>query len=106
MATGRLGAVDLTAETNTTLYTAPSGFYSVANVNVCNRTNQAATIRIALSASGTPTDAEWVEYNAEIPARGILERTGLVVGAGQNIVAYSDTADVSAVAYGIEQEIL
>jgi hypothetical protein len=102
MATGRLGIADLAAVTNTTLYTVPTGYFTVATVSVCNRSNQIMTIRIAVSSTATPTASEWIEFDCEIYPKGVLERTGLVIGAGQNIVLYSSTANVSAVAFGIE----
>lgn len=102
MATGRLGIADLAAVTNTTLYTVPTGYFTVATVSVCNRSNQIMTIRVAVSSTATPTASEWIEFDCEIYPKGVLERTGLVIGAGQNIVLYSSTANVSAVAFGIE----
>ena len=36
MATGRLGVQDLTASTDTTVYTVPVGTYAVANVSITN----------------------------------------------------------------------
>ena len=102
MATGRLGIADLAAITNTTLYTVPTGYFTVATVSVCNRSNQIMAIRIAVSSTATPTASEWIEFDCEIYPKGVLERTGLVIGAGQNIVLYSSTANVSAVAFGIE----
>jgi hypothetical protein len=102
MATGRLGIADLAAVTNTTLYTVPTGYFTVATVSVVDRSNQSITIRMAVSGTATPTAAEWIEYDCEIYPKGVLERTGLVIGAGQNIVLYSSTANVGAVAFGIE----
>ena len=37
MATGRLGVADLSATTNTTIYTVPTDNFAVVTVNVCNR---------------------------------------------------------------------
>ena len=37
MATGRLGASDVSATTNTTVYTCPADTYAVVAVNICNR---------------------------------------------------------------------
>ena len=102
MATGILGTADLAATSNTTLYTVPSDTFTVANINMCNRTSSAVTVRIALAASGTPGDAEYIEFDTEIPAKGVLERTGIVLDAAKNIVVYSNTTSVNAVAYGIE----
>lgn len=102
MATGRIGAEDLTTATNTTLYTVPTDTFTVASVSICNRGNSAIAIRIAVSDDETPTDAEYIEYDAEILAKGVLERTGIVLDAAKNIVVYSSAENVSAVAFGIE----
>jgi hypothetical protein len=102
MATGRLGVTDLAATTNTTLYTCPSGFFAVASVTICNRNSTAVTVRLALTTSSTVTDNAYLEYNVTVPANSVLERTGLVLAAGQLIVVYSSSTLVDAVAYGIE----
>jgi hypothetical protein len=98
----RLGAADLAATTNTTLYTAPAATQAVATVSLCNRTASAQTVRLALAAADTPTDAEWLEYGYSIPANGVLERTGLAMDAGKKLVAYAGGTGISAVAYGME----
>jgi len=102
MATGRLGANDLTAATNTTVYTVPADTFSVVSLSICNRGNQAVAIRVAVSAAATPTAAEWIEYDTEVLGKGVLERTGIVMDAGRLLVVYSSAANVSAVAFGIE----
>jgi len=102
MATGRLGVTDLAATTNTTLYTCPPGYFSVASVTICNRNSTAVTVRLALTTSSTVTDNAYLEYGTTIPANSVLERTGLVLAAGQLIVVYSSSTLVDAVAYGIE----
>jgi len=103
MATGRLGTpADLAATTNTTVYTCPAGTFAVASISIANRNASTITVRVALAAADTPTDAEWIEYGSSIPANSVLERTGLVLDAGKKIVVYASTTGVSAVAYGIE----
>jgi hypothetical protein len=67
-----------------------------------NRGTGPANIRIAIASSATPADSEYVEYDVEIVAKGVLERTGLVLDAGKLIVVRSSATSVSAVAYGIE----
>jgi hypothetical protein len=102
MATGRLGTANLAAATPTVVYTVPVGTFTVATISICNRSNSAITTRMSISATSTPSADEWLEYDCEILPKGVLERTGLVMSAGQNLVVYSSTANVSAVAMGIE----
>lgn len=102
MATGRLGTADVSATTNTTIYTCPADTFAVATVSICNRGATSATVRLALASSGTPSAAEYLEYDTELVAKGVLERTGIVLDAGKNLVVYSNSASVTAIAMGIE----
>lgn len=102
MATGRLGIQDLAAATNTSLYTCPDNTFGVVTVSLCNRGGSSTTVRIAVADTATPLDSEFIEFDATVLAKGVLERTGIVVAAGQRIVVRSSAVGVSAVAYGIE----
>jgi hypothetical protein len=103
-ATGRLGTADLagTIGTTQTVYTCPTGYFAVVNVSVVNRTASPVTARVAIATSASPGLAEWIEYGITIPANSVLERTGLVLSAGQLLAVSSSTTGVNAVAYGIE----
>jgi hypothetical protein len=102
MATGRLGTADLAAATNTTLYTCPASTFTVATVSVCNRGSSTCTIQLAVASSATPSAAEYIEFDSSLSAKGVLERTGIVLDAGKLLVIRSSATSVSAVAYGIE----
>lgn len=102
MATGRLGAENLTAGTYTTLYTCPVDTFAAVSVSFCNRGNTATSLRLAIADLDEPTDAEFIEYDITIEAKGVLERTGLVLAADQKIVVRSSGVNTSAVAFGIE----
>lgn len=102
MATGRLAAEDLSAGTNTTAYTTPADTYTVASVSIMNRGTQPTVINLAIADLDTPTAGEYLEFETELLPKNVLERTGLVLGAGQKIVVRSSQANVSCVAFGIE----
>lgn len=108
MATGRFltpnasGSVQL-GTGNTTLYTVPTGYYSVFNVSLTNTSTSAVTIQLALASSTTPGTSDFIESNTTIAPKGVFERTGLVLQAGQNVVALASTGSVvNATVYGIE----
>jgi hypothetical protein len=102
MATGRLGIADLAAVTNTTVYTVPASTFTVATLSICNRSASAITVRVAIASAATPANSEFIEFDVQILAKGVLERTGIVMDAGKLLVVRSSSIDVSAVVYGIE----
>ena len=104
MASGILGQTAPSASTDTSVYTVPASTLSVVNINVLNRsTANPVDVRIALAASGTPTSSEYIEYDVTVPAKGVVERTGLALNAGKLIVVQCSTGDTSVSVYGLEQ---
>jgi hypothetical protein len=102
MATGRLAASDLSAATLTTVYECPADTYTVASISICNRGADATDISLAIADADTPINGEYIEFETNLLSKNVLERTGLVLSAGQKIVALSLEASVSAVVVGIE----
>lgn len=102
MATGRLGVSAISAATLTTVYTVPTGTYTVCNVSITNRNASAVRVRVAMATTATPNIQDYIEYDTVIVANGVFERTGLVMNANLQLVVYSDTANVNATVYGIE----
>jgi hypothetical protein len=102
MATGRLGTANLSAATNTTVYEVPEDTFAVVTLSVCNRGASPCTVQVAICDTATPGDDEYVEFDTALSAKGVLERTGLVLKATEKIVVRSSAVSVSAVVYGIE----
>lgn len=102
MSSGRLGKADLAANTDTDLYTVPAGTVTTANVSFCNRTGAPIRVRLAVR-SGALTNADYLEFDAEVPANGVLERTAIACEAGEIITARASAAGISAVARGFEE---
>ena len=106
MASGVLGQSALSATTLTTVYTVPASTLAVVNINIVNRSTSAtADVRVALAATATPGVSEYIEFDATIPARGVLERTGIALQATEKVVVYASTANCSANVYGLEQSV-
>ena len=105
MPTGRLGTANITTTADTTVYTVPASTFSVVTVNVVNRSSTTSVdIRIAVASSATPSLAEYIEYDADVVASGVLERTGIVMDSGKLLVVSTPTVTpaLSVVVMGIE----
>jgi len=103
---GLLGKADLEADTNTDIYTVPADRIATVNISLCNRADTPHRVHIALSDHPTDTDvADYIEYDTSIPAHGILERTGIVLSAGERVVVWADDYLVSVRVHGfVENE--
>ena len=104
MASGRLGVAQLAANTDTVVYTVPSGKLASCNVAIVNRGTSAALVNVAFSSTTSPALSEYVEFQVKIPANGILERTAIVAGAGERVIVRSSTADCSVRVHGYEED--
>jgi hypothetical protein len=103
MANGIFEARALYADVNQAVYVNNNDGPAVVTINLCNQNHVSTATSIALSTSATsPTADEWIEYGAELQGKGVLERTGLILGAQQYVVVSSSRANVSAVSWGIE----
>jgi hypothetical protein len=90
---------------NQAVYTVPASNEAVCNIALCNRGGTAATFRLALSTSTSPTDAQWINYDEALPANGTFERTGVCLQAGKVIVLRSSNTDVSCSVWGSEKAV-
>ena len=81
MASGRLGAADLVAATDTGLYTVPASILTTLTVSLVNRNASAVKLRIAIidGALGALANEDYIEFDVDVAANGVLERTGIVM---------------------------
>ncbi len=104
MASGRLGAANLSATTVTDLYTVPASKLATVTLSLCNRNATSVTVRVGVSdTTVTQGDDEYIEYGAIIAGYGVLERTGIVLAATQILTVYASGTGVSAVCWGFEE---
>ena len=99
-----LGQSAPSATTNTTVYTVGSGKSAVVStIAVCNRSSTSASYRIAVSATGTPGNAEYIAYDAVVAGNDTAFITvGVTIEATKNIVVYTSAATVSFSIFGSE----
>lgn len=104
MATGRLAAVQTTAATLTTVYTVPANKVASCSINILNSSGAVASLTLLALATtaASPTIAEYIEMEAIMQPGDTLERTGIVLDAGKNIVIKTAAA-MSVVVYGYEE---
>ena len=105
MAIGYLGKTKLAASTNTAVYSVPAGKFTTANVAMCNIGDASAKIRLAIvdGAVAALAQEDYIEYGVNIPAGGVLERTGLTLSAGETVVAWADKNTIVVRVHGYEE---
>lgn len=106
----RLAALDLPAEDVTLVWTVPADRRAIVSLNLVNRTAARCTVRVAVTDGEAPAAADWIEYDTPIVAAGqpggsVLLRSGLVLGAGQQLHVRASAAGVGAVVYGVVEEV-
>ena len=103
MTSGKLGSADLTATTDTLLYTVPDSSLATLNIRVANRNSTAVAIRVAIGTGASPAVEDYIDYDLLVAANGVLEDSGIVCSAGEKVWAYSSMAGVSVRVHGFEE---
>ena len=103
MASGKLGSADLTATTDTLLYTVPASSLATLNIRVANRNSTTVAIRVAIGTGEAPAVEDYIDYDFLVAANGVLEDSGIVCSAGEKVWAYSSMDGVSVRVHGFEE---
>ena len=103
----RLGAVAVSANTDTELYETPAATSAVVStISVCNRGSSQATFRIAhvdATAVGSVANEDYIYYDVPIPANDTFLITAGVTMAAENIILVrSSSAYVNFISWGSE----
>ena len=106
----RFGALDLTANTDVVLMESGLNIDSTVNVRFVNRSGTSIVVRLALVDSPASTalvnlsNEDYLEFDTVVLANEVLENSGIVVPQAHSLVVRADSNDVTAIAYGFEQE--
>lgn len=103
MASGIQAGAKPAANTNTALFTATNPI--VVTINACNTSTTASdTAAIwVVPNGGSPTSNNQIENFTDLAAKGVIERTGVVLGAGDSVfVESSGAGNTNFVCWGVE----
>ena len=76
----------------------------VVNISACNDSGSSDTgVYIAVVPNGgTRSSTHYIEGGVTLATKGVIERTGIVLGNGDKIDVQSATGSVSFVAWGVD----
>lgn len=104
MASGKFWSGTLPANNDQDTGAVDAGKTRTVSINLVNRDASAgAKVRIAIGTNAAPANGDYIEYDTPLPPNGVLERTGLVVGAGERVILRVDTANVTGRIHGFEE---
>ena len=108
----RLGAEEIDGVTNAiatdiSLYVVPASTETIVSaINVCNRSANVGTIRIAHvdGAIGAVADEDYIIYDETIEPNGHLSiQLGISMQATHSLLVRSDIVDINFIAWGVEK---
>ena len=97
-----LANTNLANTAETLVYTCPVATRAVVTISMCVR-DATSSLRLAVANNNTPHISNYIEYDASVPAGGVLERTGVVLSASERVYARTSVANVSINIYGITE---
>jgi hypothetical protein len=101
---GRLGTVEAGNGSFVSLYSAPlSVAVTTANLLVANTNSSPVNFSAAIATSASPTTAQFIVHNFEIPANGILRESALVISAGEIVLVSANAPGVACRLHGYQK---
>lgn len=100
-----LGQVAPSADTNTTLYTAPANTSAViSTINICNQGANDASFRVAVRPGGESIASKhYIAYGTTVGASDAISLTiGITLAATDVVTVYANAVSVSFNAFGSE----
>jgi hypothetical protein len=99
---GRVASANLTTSAQS-IHQVPSSYTLSFSANFCNSTTSSIAVRLAISATTSPTSAEWILYDTIISANSSVMFTGLVADQAQYIVALADATGCNVNIIGYQE---
>lgn len=91
--------------TLTSRYTCPASTTAFISINITNYTAGTITTSINLSNNSSENLGGYIEFNSSVAANQALEKTGIVLSAGQQILISANNISTSYVIYGYERSV-
>ena len=103
---GRLGKARLAADTDTVIYTVPASTLATVNFNAVNMaSNAGALVKFSISTTDTPAAGDYYEMSTLLANGDVVERTGIMLSAGERVIARASTNTVDVRVHGIEEAV-
>jgi hypothetical protein len=106
MVSGVQSTSNLPASTWTVMSTGPAtaNLAQICTISLANRNNSSVNFQLAVNPTGTstPSATDYLEYNTAISAYNVFERRGIPLYYGQQLMVYTGSSNVTAVAYAME----
>lgn len=101
---GKLGVVASVKDGWAKVYTAPADVdFVVVSLNILNLNDATANVKVAFTANpSAPSDLDLVDSDT-LENRAVLERTCMLLSAGESVSVFANQANVIVRAYGIEE---
>ena len=100
-----LGQINPPANTQTNIYTTPTGNSTVVStVTICNQSSSSTTFCIAVQKTGAALSSQhYINFNTPLPANDTITLTlGITMSASDILSANAATSTVSFSAFGSE----
>lgn len=86
---------------DTLVYSVPEDSFLMGTLNIVNLNNSSLEFRVASSQTdNAATDADFIEYDADLLAYGTVERQGIVMQGGEHLVVRSSASGLACVLWG------
>jgi hypothetical protein len=82
-----------------------SGRYQTVTLSICNPNTALTLVRVCIStAYNSPNASDYIEYDSILPGGAVLERSGIVLGNGQQLGVYVSTSGISVVGMIVDDQ--